>query len=176
MFDVLHGAIGVVHSIDEKNYTVRVKLLEHDNYITKNLQILTPLSFGNKISCIPHVDTPVMVVFVGDHGFILGAWNSENNKANKSLGKLVVDFQKSKLEIIEDGNIHITAEHLQVDTETMVINADKHTINAELEVNGNAKVNGKFEADEVKEGDIILGTHKTSGVTSGNGTSGKPVA
>ena len=184
VFDVLSGAIGEIHSIDETNYTAKVKLLEHDNYITSDLQILTPLAFQNKINCLPAINTPCMVIFFGDRedkGFIIGCWNSKANPALRSKGKLMIDFQKSKMEINEEGNINVKTEKMVIDTKTLTVNADEHIINAKLKVNGettivgNTVVTGKFEADEVKEGEIILGSHKTSGVTSGKDVSGSPM-
>lgn len=141
MFDILHGAIGVIHSINEVDYTARVKLLDHGDNITKDLQILTPLSFSNKINCIPSVDTPVMVMFFGDRGYIIGAWNSENNRANESKGKLIIDFQKSKVIVAEDGNI-------QIDTEEMIINSNNTVINSKLKVNGETELNGDLSVTQ----------------------------
>ncbi len=174
MFDLIHGAIGEVHSINEENYTVKVKLYDYENHITKDLQVLTPISFKNKINCIPHVGTPVIVIAMGNRKFVLGGFNSTKNMSNKSKGKLVIDFQESKLEIIEDGNINITSKNLKIDTENLVVSANKSTITSEVEIIGNAKISGRLEANEVKEGEIILGEHKHKGVASGISKTGFP--
>ena len=41
MFSLLKGAIGEVHSVNEEDYTVKVKLLEYGGVITEDLQVTT---------------------------------------------------------------------------------------------------------------------------------------
>lgn len=153
MFDILRGAIGVIHSINEVDYTAKVKLLVHGNCITKDLQILTSLSFSNKINCIPSVGTPVMVIFFAEIGYIIGAWNSNKNRANTSKGKLIIDFQKSKITVAEDGNVQIDTEEMTINSNNTVMNS-KLTVNGETELNGDLKVTQKVTIDgetEIKD-------------------------
>ena len=56
MFSLLKGAIGEVHSVNEEDYTVKVKLLEYGGVITEDLQVTTLLSFGKTSYHLPDVN------------------------------------------------------------------------------------------------------------------------
>lgn len=142
----MSGAIGIIHSIDEENYTARAKLPDHDDYITEDLQIFSPLTFRNTMSCIPAINTPVMVFFFGERGFIVAGMFSDKNRASKSKGKLVIDFQKSNMVIDETGKVGIT-------TEEMTVTADNTTINSKVKITGDTEIGGGLKV--IKDVNII---------------------
>jgi len=53
MISALKGTVGVIQSINTTDYTATVQLPEYNNQITEGLQILSPITFGNKITSIP---------------------------------------------------------------------------------------------------------------------------
>lgn len=143
MIGVLKGAVGIIHSIDCINYTARVKLVDYENKITQDLQILTPLSFGNKIVAIPKVNTPVFCIFTGegiDNGFILGNFFSNLNKSEARANELNIDFQNSRLILKEDGNIEMKAKNISFNSEEKVtINSKKINFNVQEKISINTK-------------------------------------
>lgn len=148
MFSYLKGAIGIIQSIDPINYTASVKLPEYENQITENLQILTSLSYMNKVSCIPKVNTPVLVVFVGDNaenGFILGSYFSEINNCNEKENEYKINFQNSVLTIKESGNIDIDATLTTINSEVIV--NGKTTINGDTSISKALNVTGKTSSE-----------------------------
>lgn len=129
MIGILKGALGIIHSINTKNYTARVKLLEYENEITEELTILSPLTYQNKEVHIPKINTPVFCIFTDEgarHGFIIGAFFSDNNQSGAVDGEYKVDFQNSSLIIKDDGNVKI--------------NANLTTINSEVEITKNVVI------------------------------------
>ena len=50
MISALKGAVGIIQSINTVDYTVTVQLPEYNNQITEGLQILSPVTLGNKIT------------------------------------------------------------------------------------------------------------------------------
>ena len=85
MISALKGTVGIIQNINITDYTATVQLPEYENQITEGLQILSPITFGNKITSIPKVNTPVFCIFLGDateRGFIIGSYFSEKNVSN----------------------------------------------------------------------------------------------
>lgn len=130
MISVVKGAIGVIQSIDPVNYTASVALREYENVITKNLQILAPVSLDNRVTCIPKVGTSVLVVFIGDNadnGFILGAYYSKKNQANEKENEFKINYQGSTVTIKENGDINLTATNTKIISDTEIIGSLKVT-------------------------------------------------
>lgn len=124
MISLVKGAIGIVQSIDPVNYTASVQLKEYENVITKQLQILAPVTLANKITCIPKVGTSVLVLFVGDNadnGFIIGSYYSKKNKANEKQDEFKINYQGATLTIAENGNVDITASKTTIMSNTEII-------------------------------------------------------
>lgn len=158
MISNIRGAIGIIQSVDPVNYTASVKLTEYEDHITENLQILAPLTFQNKISCIPKVETPVICLFIGDeaeNGFIIGSYYSEQNNCREKANEFKINFQKSVLTIKETGETII-------DAEITTINSNELNINAEVSISKSLKVNNTVsaktvEGETLKDADGILG-------------------
>lgn len=96
MFSLLKGAIGEIHSVNEVNYTVKVKLLEYGGVITEDLQVTTLLSFGKTSYHLPDVNTPVLVVFFEDDtdtGFVIAGFYSKNNPSEGTKDKIIFDCE-----------------------------------------------------------------------------------
>lgn len=145
MFTSLGGAVGIIHSINPKNYTARVKLFEYDEMITKDLQILSPLSYLNQEIHLPEVNTPVVCIFFNDdtrNGFIIGSFFSDKNKSESKKGEYKINFRKSILTISDDRNVKLDAELT--------------TINSEVEITKGLKVSGAVEVEKTidSKGDI----------------------
>lgn len=124
MISVMKGAIGIVQSINPVDYTATVALREYENVITKELQILAPVTLANKVTCIPKIGSSVLVVFVGDtadNGFIIGAYYNKKNKANEKVDEFKINYQGSVLTIAEDGNIDIKAAKTTITSNTEIV-------------------------------------------------------
>jgi phage baseplate assembly protein gpV len=150
MIGVLKGALGIIHSINTKNYTARVKLLEYENKITEELAILSPLTYQNKEVHIPKINTPVFCIFTDEgakHGFIIGAFFSDNNKSESVDGEYVIDFNNSKVIIKEDGNVMINANLTSIDSEVEI--SENVTIKKNLKVKGKSEIGGTVEAEGI---------------------------
>ena len=150
MIGVLKGALGIIHSINTKNYTARVKLLEYENKITEELTILSPLTYQNKEVHIPKINTPVFCIFTDEgakHGFIIGAFFSDNNKSESVDGEYVIDFNNSKVIIKEDGNVMINANLTSIDSEVEI--SENVTIKKNLKVKGKSEIGGTVEAEGI---------------------------
>lgn len=157
MIGILKGALGIIHSINTQNYTARVKLLEYENKITEELMILSPLTYKNKEVHIPKINTPVFCVFTGEgteHGFILGAFFSNNNKSDSVDGEYKIDFNNSILTIKEDGNIKINANLTVIDSEVEI--TQNVLLKKKLLVTEGIDVGEKIQMDST-------GTFKTAG-------------
>lgn len=123
MIGVLKGALGVVHSINTRNYTARVKLLDYENRITEELMILSPLSYINKEVHIPKINTPVFCIFTSEgvnNGFIIGSFFSEKNRSEAVDGEYEINFQNSVITIKEDGNVKINANLTTIDSKVEI--------------------------------------------------------
>ena len=48
MISALKGTVGIIQSVNTTDYTATVQLPEYENQITEGLQILSPITFGNK--------------------------------------------------------------------------------------------------------------------------------
>lgn len=123
MIGVLKGALGVIHSINTKDYTAKVKLLDYENRITGELMILSPLSYINKEVHIPKINTPVFCIFTGEganNGFIIGSFFSEKNRSGAIEGEYEINFQNSVITIKEDGNVRISADLTTIDSKVEI--------------------------------------------------------
>lgn len=150
MIGVLKGALGIIHSINTKNYTARVKLLEYENKITEELAILSPLTYQNKEVHIPKINTPVFCIFTDEgakHGFIIGAFFSDNNRSESVDGEYLIDFNNSKVIIKEDGNVMINANLTSIDSEVEI--SENVTIKKNLKVKGKSEIGGTVEAEGI---------------------------
>ncbi|PID67381.1 MAG: phage baseplate protein [Fusobacteriales bacterium] len=159
MISEVKAAVGIIQSIDPTNYTASVKLVEYENQITETYQILTPLSFQNKISCIPKVNTPVVVLLIGDdaeNGFIIGSYYSKKNNCEEKQDEFKINFQNSILTIKENGETNIDAKVTTINSEQVNINAEV-SISKSLKVGKNIKANNLIEGNILKDADGILG-------------------
>lgn len=142
MISLVKGAIGIVQSIDPINYTAAVQLKEYENVITKQLQILAPVTLANKITCIPKVGTSVVVFFIGDsadNGFIIGAYYSKKNKANEKQDEFKINYQGATLTIAENGNVDITASKTTIMSNTEIVGDLTVTKNVKIAQNLSTK-------------------------------------
>ena len=133
-------AFGEIHSINEKNYTAVVKLDESDGILTGDLQILTSVSTLNKISEIPNPKTPCIVLLFDDsneRGVVIGGRFSDMNSCDLSKGKKIINYQKSKIIISEEGVI-------EVECETLNVKAKNINITAAIKINGTVSISDKL--------------------------------
>ena len=127
-------AFGEIHSINETNYTAIVKLDESDGILTGDLQIATPISYLNKISNIPHPKTPCIVLLFEDsneRGVVIGGRFSDMNTCDLSKGKKIINYQKSKITINEDGTIELECKDLIIKTKTIEVTSETIDVVAE---------------------------------------------
>lgn len=127
-------AFGEIHSINETNYTAVVKLDESDGILTGDLQIATPISYLNKISNIPHPKTPCIVLLFEDsneRGVVIGGRFSDMNTCDLSKGKKIINYQKSKITINEDGTIELECKDLIIKTKTIEVTSETIDVVAE---------------------------------------------
>ena len=149
MISVLKGTVGIIQSINTADYTATVQLPEYDNQITEGLQILSPITFGNKITSIPKVNTPVFCIFLGDdteRGFIIGSYFSDQNLSNSQEDEYKIDFQGASLTIKEDGNIELKGTLTKIDSEVLI--TGDTTIEKNITVSNNATINGSMRAED----------------------------
>ena len=147
MISALKGAVGIIQSINTVDYTVTVQLPEYNNQITEGLQILSPVTLGNKITSIPEVNTPVFCIFLGDdteRGFIIGSYFSDKNMSNSQENEYKIDYQGSSLTIKEDGNIELKGTLTKIDSE-VIITGDT-TIEKNMTVTQNVTISGGISA------------------------------
>ena len=143
----LEGAVGIIQSVNTVDYTASVKFPEYNNEILDGLQILSPITFGNKITSIPKVNTPVFCIFLGDKtekGYIIGSYFSDENVSNSQEDEYKIDFQGSSLTIKEDGNIELKGTLTKIDSE-VIITGDT-TIEKNMTVTQNVTVSGGMSA------------------------------
>ena len=147
MISVLKGTVGIIQSINTADYTATVQLPEYNNQITEGLQILSSITFGNKITSIPKVNTPVFCIFLEDdteRGFIIGSYFSDENISNSQEDEYKIDYQGSSLTIKEDGNIELKGTLTKIDSEVLI--TGDTTIEKSITVSNNATINGSMEA------------------------------
>ena len=155
MISALKGTVGIIQSINTADYTATVKLPEYNNQITEGLQILSPVTLGNKITSIPKVNTPVFCIFLGDdteRGFIIGSYFSDENISNSQEDEYKIDYQGSSLtikedgniELKEDGNIELKGTLTKIDSE-VIITGDT-TIEKNMIVTQNVTISGGMSA------------------------------
>ena len=147
MISVLKGTVGIIQNINTTDYTATVQLPEYENQITEGLQILSPITFGNKITSIPKVNTPVFCIFLGDdteRGFIIGSYFSDKNVSNSQEDEYRIDFQGSSLTVKGDTTI-----------EKNIIVSNNATINGSMkaekgfETNKATLKNGKLDVESI---------------------------
>lgn len=147
MISALKGTVGIIQSINTADYTATVQLLEYNNQITEGLQILSPVTLGNKVTSIPKVNTPVFCIFLGDdteRGFIIGSYFSDENISNSQEDEYKIDYQGSSLTIKEDGNIELKGTLTKIDSE-VIITGDT-TIEKNMIVTQNVTISGGMSA------------------------------
>lgn len=157
MISSLNGAIGIVHSIDTENYTAKVQLLEYENQITEDLQILSPITFGNKLTAIPKINTPVFCIFLGDNtgnGFIIGSYFSDKNKSSSKEDEIKLDFQGASLTVKEDGNIELKGTLTKIDSDVQI--TGNTIIEKNLNTGGAVSASKGFETEKasIKSGKL----------------------
>ena len=149
MISALKGTVGIIQNINTTDYTATVQLPEYENQITEGLQILSPITFGNKITSIPKVNTPVFCIFLGDdteRGFIIGSDFSDKNVSNSQEDEYRIDFQGSSLTVKEDGNIELKGTLTKIDSEVLI--TGDTTIEKNIIVSNNATINGSMKAEK----------------------------
>ncbi len=140
-------AFGEIHSVNETNYTAVVKLDESDGILTGDLQIMTSMSYLNKNSELPHPKTPCIVLMFDDsneRGVVIGGRFSDMNPCDLSKGKKIINYQKSKITINEDGAIEVECDTLKVKSKTINITAEKTVITSAVEINGTVSISEKL--------------------------------
>lgn len=145
----LEGAVGIIQSVNTADYTASVKFPEYNNQILDGLQILSPITFGNKITSIPKVNTPVFCIFLGDEtekGYIIGSYFSDENLSNSQEDEYKIDFQGTSLTIKEDGNIELKGTLTKIDSEVLI--TGDTTIEKSITVSNNATINGSMKAEK----------------------------
>lgn len=170
MFSYLKGTIGEVHSVNEKDYTVRVKLLEYDGQITEFLQVTTLLSYGKTSYNLPDVNTPVLVVFFDDDtdkGFVIGGFFSEKNKCSGTKDQIIFDCEgnyicldrkSKKIKILSKESIEISStKEILFTTESFFVNAKNINLKGE-----NIKIEGSTEVSIKSKIINILGEIKSN--------------
>ena len=149
MISALKGTVGIIQNINITDYTATVQLPEYENQITEGLQILSPITFGNKITSIPKVNTPVFCIFLGDdteRGFIIGSYFSGKNVSNSEEDEYKIDFQGASLTIKEDGNIELKGTLTKIDSEVLI--TGDTTIEKSITISKNATINGSMKAEK----------------------------
>lgn len=144
MFSLLKGAIGEVHSVNEEDYTVKVKLLEYGGVITEDLQVTTLLSFGKTSYHLPDVNTPVLVVFFEDNtdtGFVIAGFYSKKNPGKGTKDKIIFDCEGNYICLDrKEKSISILSEaKITVDSKNIDFLCDNFLIEAK----DNIKLKGK---------------------------------
>ncbi|MBC2855356.1 hypothetical protein H3N56_02465 [Cetobacterium sp. 2A] len=135
MFSFLKGAIGEIHSINESDYTVRVKLLEYEEVITEDLQVTTLLSFGKTSYLLPDVNTPVLVIFFDDNtdkGFVIAGFYSAKNKADGDKDKIIFDCEGNYFCLNRKDNsiTIISKEKIEIKSKNISISCDSFSVKA----------------------------------------------
>lgn len=138
MFSLLKGAIGEVHSVNEEDYTVKVKLLEYGGVITEDLQVTTLLSFGKTSYYLPDVNTPVLVVFFEDNtdtGFVIAGFYSKRNPSAGSKDKIIFDCEgnyicldrkKKEILILSEEKVTIESKNIDLLCDNFIISAKEN--------------------------------------------------
>ena len=143
MIGIVKGAIGIVQSINPTKYTATVKLVDYENNITGEMQILSSLTYQNKIVQLPKVGTPVFCIFIGEQsnsGFIIGGLFSDKNPSDSQDGYYAIDLGASKVEMFENGEIKFKA--------------NKTIIDSQVEITKDLKVMGKTIVQDIKTQNI----------------------
>ena len=144
MFSLLKGAIGEVHSVNEEDYTVKVKLLEYGGVITEDLQVTTLLSFGKTSYHLPDVNTPVLVVFFEDNtdtGFVIAGFYSKKNPSEGTKDKIIFDCEGNYICLDRKGKsiTILSEEKITVDSKNIDFLCDNFSVEAKK----NIKLKGK---------------------------------
>ncbi|WP_281699713.1 hypothetical protein [Cetobacterium somerae] len=169
MFSLLKGAIGEVHSVNEEDYTVKVKLLEYGGVITEDLQVTTLLTFGKTTYNLPDIETPVLVVFFDDdigRGFVIAGFYSKKNPSSGTKDKIIFDCEGNYICLDrKDKKITILSkENIIVDSKNIEFLCDNFSILAKEKIELNSKnilINGE-ENISIKSALIdILGLMKS---------------
>ncbi|MGL5203251.1 hypothetical protein [Cetobacterium sp.] len=152
MFSLLKGAIGEVHSVNEEDYTVKVKLLEYDGVITEDLQVTTLLSFGKTSYHLPDVNTPVLVMFFEDNtdtGFVIAGFYSKKNPSEGTKDKVIFDCEGNYicLDRKEKSITILSEEKITVESK----NIDFLCNNFSIEAKESIKLKGKSIAIDGEE-------------------------
>lgn len=139
MFSLLKGAIGEVHSVNEEDYTVKVKLLEYGGVITEDLQVTTLLSFGKTSYYLPDVNTPVLVVFFEDNtdtGFVIAGFYSKKNPSEGTKDKIIFDCEGNYicLDRKEKSVTILSEEKITVDSKNIDFLCDNFSVEAKKNI------------------------------------------
>lgn len=138
MFSLLKGAIGEIHSVNEEDYTVKVKLLEYGGVITEDLQVTTLLSFGKTSYHLPDVNTPVLVVFLDDNtdtGFVIAGFYSKKNPSDGTKDKIIfncegnyicLDRKEKSITILSEEKITIDSKNIDFFCDNFSVEAKKN--------------------------------------------------
>lgn len=169
MFSLLKGAIGEVHSVNETNYTVKVKLLEYGGVITEDLQVTTLLSFGKTSYHLPDVNTPVLVVYFEDNtdtGFVIAGFYSKKNPSKGNKDKIIFDCEgnyicldrkEKNITILSKEKITIDSKNIKFSCENLVVDAKES-----IELKGNSiSIDGKNKLSIKATLIDVLGTMKS---------------
>lgn len=167
MFSYLKGTIGIVHSVNEVDFTVKVKLIEHGGDITEDLQVTSLLTLGKKIYTLPDINSPVLVIFFDDdtdRGFVLAGIYSTKNPSEGDKDKIIIDINNNKIILDRKTNkISILSEsEIELISKQIRINCDDFSVNSK-DINLKA-TNIVLESDELSfKASLInvLGTMKS---------------
>ena len=135
MFSYLKGTIGIVHSVNEVDFTVKVKLIEHGGDITEDLQVTSLLTLGKKIYTLPDINSPVLVIFFDDdtdRGFVLAGIYSTKNPSEGDKDKIIIDINNNKIILDRKTNkISILSEsEIELISKKITANCNDFTVNS----------------------------------------------
>ncbi|WP_297488678.1 hypothetical protein [uncultured Cetobacterium sp.] len=149
MFSFLKGAIGEVHSVNDSDYTVKVKLLEYDGVITEDLQVTTLLSFGKTSYLLPDINTPVLVIFFDDNtdrGFVIAGFYSAKNPSSGTKDTIIFDCEGNYISLDRKNNSIkiVSKEKIEISSKDISFNCDSFSVNAkDINLNGTKSISIK---------------------------------
>lgn len=157
---------GIISSINTKTSTAKVKLPELDDKLSGDLNVLVPLSNGDKEFKTYKRDSLVVCVFIGsslDRGFIIGTFFNETFKVPNGAteNKRIFEYPGgAKIEIDKENGIMALDIFKELN-----INSPKININSD-EINMNSKkinLNGDVNADKINlKNDLLVNGNTTT--------------
>lgn len=159
---------GVISALDPKTHKVRCKIPALDDLETAWLSFLTPNAGGNQFYCLPDVGELVALLLdhQGEGGCVLGAIYNEQDPTPVADSKMwvkkfsngtVISHNRASGEITvkTSGTVNVTAGKVNITAPC--------EITGDVKINGDLTVTGTISGGTVKQGSVVLGTHKHGG-------------